>query len=842
MASFTDTPHTFNPYVKTLPVDAYTKVGMYKQQKYDEGLVKVQAAFDAQAALPIDKTSVKEYLNNKLSEIKKSLGENISGDFSDQRVINQVGAATSKISSDPYIMNGVTGTALGRAGIAAANEDEKTSKGANVENRAVFQHEYDKWLNDDNASTPANFGKYHTYVDVIGSDRDALKDMGDSTYETSGDPNSQDAVILKGKSAKRIGELLALNHSRPEIQQQIAIEAKYKYMNYPEASLTQDIENHFQAQTALWQKGIDDETLAMNNITSADPAVSNPNIEYYNKLKEKEIINRDAYLKNPESFKYDSIEQGISNKFTSAYVTGILETDPNWTAKIEMAKMEMAAREKAAAAAAKATEAAGKGIQVITQPGKHSEDAGKRDASTFTLSVDQISVDADQERKKVIHNYYINNDVNKTKDGAPPPIISVDGKYVFNNAGYRNYKNAAGKSVTAEEAYNEIYTKLRATTIGPGAKASSLEMWAESDRLNKIEMLALGKQGQMRDKGNAIADEFVKDITGRTVINGVTVDLNYTPEEVDRMSTFTKAYIVRNKLGDWQQTEQELNDKYHGNWQQKAGVDAGGSRGSMYAGISGRTGDYAKFAKEHGDDIEARYKDLNTEYQDMQRSYAPMSTTFLANTAAEKEEMRQTFSGMAEIVGKDTGQTASFRAFVKGTAKGDNTSNNVYGARYDRFTNKYYWTISAGGTITPAEMEVNKEQFESIPKLKANNDFERYFGPQLAMTKNTTTDVPSKAWPNGMGVYSAIPVITPDSNIYEVLYHVTGDGTDENFGMKLYIYTKPHKDKNGNMVPRQEMANGVNSGIKTNKAGILAATQTLANDASVEEFLKRYLK
>jgi len=56
MASFTDNTQalsTFNPYIQQLPVDAMVKVGMAKQQQYDEGIQKIQTNIDNIAGLDI---------------------------------------------------------------------------------------------------------------------------------------------------------------------------------------------------------------------------------------------------------------------------------------------------------------------------------------------------------------------------------------------------------------------------------------------------------------------------------------------------------------------------------------------------------------------------------------------------------------------------------------------------------------------------------------------------------------------------------------------------------------------------------------------------------------------
>ena len=55
MASYTDKIPTFNPYVQQQPVDAMLKVGMYKQQKYEEGVQRIQTAIDNVAGLDLIK-------------------------------------------------------------------------------------------------------------------------------------------------------------------------------------------------------------------------------------------------------------------------------------------------------------------------------------------------------------------------------------------------------------------------------------------------------------------------------------------------------------------------------------------------------------------------------------------------------------------------------------------------------------------------------------------------------------------------------------------------------------------------------------------------------------------
>ena len=55
MASFTDNLVAFNPYIPQIPVDDYVRVGMIKQQQYNEGVQKVQGYIDSVAGLDVIK-------------------------------------------------------------------------------------------------------------------------------------------------------------------------------------------------------------------------------------------------------------------------------------------------------------------------------------------------------------------------------------------------------------------------------------------------------------------------------------------------------------------------------------------------------------------------------------------------------------------------------------------------------------------------------------------------------------------------------------------------------------------------------------------------------------------
>lgn len=241
MATWADQIPNFSPYVQQLPVDAYTRVGIMKQGEYEQGLQRAQGYIDSIAGLDIAKPSTRDYLNNKLADMKQALGKNMSGDFSDSKLINQIGGAVGQIASDPIILNGVTSTAYYRKMINDIQTAQKDNKGAYGESNAWYaMKEANQWLNDGDNTTSFS-GSYTPKYDVDKDIQEAVKnahldatEWQDIPLNPDGTPNTDVLVqrakkgLLRGKVGNIVGQVFA----KPEVQRQLSIDGLYTYQNY----------------------------------------------------------------------------------------------------------------------------------------------------------------------------------------------------------------------------------------------------------------------------------------------------------------------------------------------------------------------------------------------------------------------------------------------------------------------------------------------------------------------------------------------------------------------------------------------------------------------------------
>ena len=203
MASYTDQIMQNSPYVQQLPLEAMAQVGMYKQQKYEEGVQKIQSQIDSIAGMDVYKPEHKQYLQSKLNELGSRLKTVAAGDFSNFQLVNSVGGMTKQIIRDPTIQNAVSSTQRIRKGQSEMEAARKSGK-SSPENEAWFNEDINSWLKDKNLNTQFS-GDFIEYTDV----RKKLIDLSEKIKETENlteNPFKRDVngQILIGKDGKPI--------------------------------------------------------------------------------------------------------------------------------------------------------------------------------------------------------------------------------------------------------------------------------------------------------------------------------------------------------------------------------------------------------------------------------------------------------------------------------------------------------------------------------------------------------------------------------------------------------------------------------------------------------------
>jgi hypothetical protein len=305
MASYKDSPNIqFSPYVQTIPVEAMAKVGMYKQQRYDQGVEKIQKSIDNIAGLDIVRPEDKQYLQSKLNALGSQLSSVAGGDFSNFSLVNSVNGMTNQIIKDPGVMNAVSNTTRYKKDLAVIDKHQQEGKWS-PSNQADFQKNVNKWFQGgQDATYNANVSPY---VDVTKDATDIIKALGvketgrDVAFNEKGQlVDAITRVRVKGISKERIASALKTGLS-PQAYRQLSIDGQYKYSNKSAEQYINDVNSSYQSTfTKASQER--DRLVTLKN-SSASPSEQQ-------KLQ-GEIDQMDSSIESLKS-EYDTISQGFS--------------------------------------------------------------------------------------------------------------------------------------------------------------------------------------------------------------------------------------------------------------------------------------------------------------------------------------------------------------------------------------------------------------------------------------------------------------------------------------------------------------------------------------------------
>lgn len=242
MASFTDLIPQFNPYIQQLPVEAMVKVGTYKQQKYDEGLEKIQSQINTVSGLDIMNPADKRYLQSKLNELGNNLKTVAAGDFSNFQLVNSVGGMIGQISKDQNVINAVSSTSWHRKQLEDMNKAIAEGK-SSQNNIRDYNDKVNAWLSTD---TPGQLfrERYVPYRDVNKTAIEAIKNLHPKLQSVEIPFEIKDGKINMSKIADAIRKESIKGISEGQIEtavraaftgddyNQLRIDSKYSFEGY----------------------------------------------------------------------------------------------------------------------------------------------------------------------------------------------------------------------------------------------------------------------------------------------------------------------------------------------------------------------------------------------------------------------------------------------------------------------------------------------------------------------------------------------------------------------------------------------------------------------------------
>ena len=323
MASYLDNIPTFNEYVEQRPQDEMLKVGLFKQQAYNEGVQKIQNSIDNIIGLDIIQPEQRKYLESKLNALGGQLSSVAASDFSNFQLVNSVDGMTKQLVNDPIILNAVASTGSYRK--QKENQDKINTDGkGSASNDAYFNQQVEDWMG---GGLDAQFtGQYTPYVDFNKEAREIIKglvkteDIQEVAFEqdANGKWRIMDAITrveVEGISADRIQTALQAGLT-PEAKRQMSIDGLYQYSGVSPEQFSEDLNTRY---TDTFDGLVEQRDSLQGLKKLARSSEEKDNIQ----LQIDAIDNQTKYLQS----EYDSISEGFANGDVEAAKANLYATD-----------------------------------------------------------------------------------------------------------------------------------------------------------------------------------------------------------------------------------------------------------------------------------------------------------------------------------------------------------------------------------------------------------------------------------------------------------------------------------------------------------------------------------
>jgi len=360
MAGFQDVISQFNPYIQQLPVEAMTQVGMYKQQKYDEGVQKIQTYIDNVAGMDVVRDIDKAYLQSKLNELGSKLKTVAAGDFSNYQLVNSVGGMATQIAKDPNVQNAVMSASKYRKETQRMQKDIDEGK-SSPSNIFHFQKRASQWTSSTKLDESFN-ASYNSFFDIDKFARetfDGVKPDGytfEQIFETDAngkilrqqvkDPNTGKMVDgppiyspvmtrleQEGRFPTTVRNTIEQIFSDPRVAQQLQITGEYNYRGDTPDMLKKSLQESFDKRLAIYDAELVD--LNLKKMTGQDVQADIDKLTTaINKAKASHQQSLQTVDDNPDAIRGALYKDDVYDNYTSMFGTmkekRTTEENPAW--------------------------------------------------------------------------------------------------------------------------------------------------------------------------------------------------------------------------------------------------------------------------------------------------------------------------------------------------------------------------------------------------------------------------------------------------------------------------------------------------------------------------------
>lgn len=755
MASFTDQPIQFNPYIETTPVQAMVAVGMQKEQDFKQGIAKVQAYVDTIAGLDIVKEEGKQYVASKLNEVKQGIAKNLSGDFSDSRITNQIGGAAVHIYKDPIVQNAVISTGNYRKGIADIEAARKAGK-SNIANETVFTDSANEWLSDKNVSTPFK-DSFTPYTDKIDIFLKYWKETNptenpdeDMTRINSKGEREINPVIFKGKTAEQVQAVWNLVKGDANVQQQLQIDGKFMFRGKKPSEIYQGIEER--ANQII--KKNEELILSLSAKAAVGDKDAQASIQSLKELNKGQIESLSTYKEgltiNPDAVKANIVSQQTLSSLIGAYTSKVMEKNPLWETSFEMSKWNIQMQQWSMQhklnldqfAWKKEMEVANYNLAATKEAreAKKAKEEAEGVKSPTALNPTEVIKNENTAREDISKNQYVYTQSMRelaynlaVKQGVPVPYYKDDatGTWVPNVGTGKDYKTENDANAVAKKFFDEA-----ASSNGVGTLIQ-----------NDKKLYDLYTKSQDNYANLELSKKIVNDV--ETAFTPQTTQIANTLKEETKGNTklaqdFVKANIVKNKLPGWQTMEIGLKQEYGDNWEDGMKINTYVTEGNRGEIISTRPNTNAQAYEKASKKLKNNPTFVNLirekEAAYMERQKSPVGYTVTVPSNLNDITRTNYASAVTQVTdlnpGSDKGDYKKFESLLFG--KPDVLKQNIYSRYLNPTTQEGFLSVQNGEEKATIKIP-GSEYLRMFPEENQYSAFRQKFQTKLNLNRGMYT-------------------------------------------------------------------------------------------------------